>query len=602
MRGKRGEKINFKENFKTFWESLKGHRLLFFLVLIVAFIVEALFVIDKFLFKEIIDKGSLFINGELGQGPFIDILVIIAGVFLGVVLIRSLGNWLKIHLLVKLDSNLIYNIKKKFFNHILGLSHNFHTNHKTGSLISRLTRGSQAIERMSDILLFSITPLFFNLIIVGVSLASMSTTPLIVLVCVVAVFLTYSFIILEKQQKDSIKHNKTQDREKALVSDVFSNVDTIKYFGQDNRIKSFFKRAATNVRRKKIKAENHYRWFDGGQSLIIGIGTFLLIYFPIKEFLAGEITIGTVVFIYTVYGNVVRPMFNFVHGARGFYKSMADVQELFKYEEIENEIKDKKGAKNLKVEKGNIEFKNVDFSYGKNKNKNKKNQKVFEDFNLKIKPNEKIALVGRSGCGKTTLIKLLNRFYDVDSGQILIDGKDIRNYKKKSVRSEIGTVPQEGILFDDTIYNNIKFANPSASPQEVKKAIKFAQLDRIIEKLPNKEKTIVGERGVKLSGGERQRVSIARALLANRKILVLDEATSSLDSETEHEIQKDLEKLLKGRTSIIIAHRLSTIMNADRIIVMREGEIVQQGTHRDLITEGGEYQRLWNFQKGGYIE
>src|SRR6056297_1230427 len=280
MKGKRGEKINFKENFKVFWKCLRGHRLLFFAVLIIAFIVEGLFVVDKFLFKEIIDKGTLFSQGELAKSGFTEILIIIAGIFLGVVLLRSIGDWVKIHLLVKLDSNLIFSVKKKFFNHILGLSHDFHTNHKTGSLISRLGRGSQAIENMSDILLFNITPLFFNLIIVGFSLASFSLTPLFVLVGTVIVFLTYSLYILERQQKDSIKHNKAQDKEKALVSDVLTNIDTVKYFGQDHRIKGFFNRAAQNVKYRLRKAANHYRWFDGGQSLILGAGIFLLLYFP----------------------------------------------------------------------------------------------------------------------------------------------------------------------------------------------------------------------------------------------------------------------------------------------------------------------------------
>jgi ABC-type multidrug transport system fused ATPase/permease subunit len=226
----------------------------------------------------------------------------------------------------------------------------------------------------------------------------------------------------------------------------------------------------------------------------------------------------------------------------------------------------------------------------------------LQDFNLKIKPNEKVALVGHSGCGKTTLVKLLNRFYDVDSGNILIDGKDIRDVKQESLRAETGIVPQECILFDDTIYNNIKFADQKASRKEVMDAIRFAQLDKIINNFPKRENTIVGERGVKLSGGEKQRVSIARAILANKKMLVLDEATSALDSQTEYEIQKSLQKLLESRTSIIIAHRLSTIMNADRIIVMKSGKIIQQGKHADLIREEGEYKKLWNLQKGGYIK
>ena len=192
--------------------------------------------------------------------------------------------------------------------------------------------------------------------------------------------------------------------------------------------------------------------------------------------------------------------------------------------------------------------------------------------------------------------------YNLQGGEILIDGKNIEEFKQESLRSELSIVPQECVLFDDTIYNNIKFSNPQATRKEIMEAIRLAQLDKIVNKFPDKEKTIVGERGVKLSGGEKQRVSIARAILANKKILVLDEATSALDSQTEHEIQKALDTLLEGRTSIIIAHRLSTIMNADRIIVMKGGSVVEQGNHNTLIRKNGEYQKLWNLQKGGYIK
>jgi ATP-binding cassette subfamily B protein len=305
-------------------------------------------------------------------------------------------------------------------------------------------------------------------------------------------------------------------------------------------------------------------------------------------------TLGELTFIYTVYGNIVAPMFGFVYGIRGFYRAMADFQDLFEYGKLQNEIKDKYNAEKLKIKKGEIVFDNISFNYGK--------RKLFENFNLNIKPNEKVALVGHSGCGKTSLIKLLYRFYDLIGGRILIDGKDVKEVKQESLRSEMSIVPQEAILFDDTVYNNIAFANPSAKKEDVLKAIKFAQLDKIIENFPEKENTIVGERGVRLSGGEKQRVSIARAILANKKILVLDEATSALDSETEAEIQKDLKKLLEGRTSIIIAHRLSTIMNADRIIVMKQGKIIEQGNHEQLLKQNGEYYKLWALQKGGYIK
>jgi len=282
-----------------------------------------------------------------------------------------------------------------------------------------------------------------------------------------------------------------------------------------------------------------------------------------------------------------------MHGMRDIYRAMADFEDLFEYGKIQKEIKDSPGAKKLEIKEGEVEFKDIEFKYG--------HRKIFQNFSLHVPKNKKIALVGHSGSGKTTLVKLLYRLYDVNNGSITIDGKDIRNFKQESLRGEMSVVPQECILFDATVYENILFSRPDATRAEVMKAIKFAQLDKIIEKFPNKENTIVGERGVKLSGGEKQRVSIARAILANKKVLVLDEATSALDSETEHEIQADLKELMQGRTSIIIAHRLSTIMHADKIIVLKDGKIVQSGKHCQLIQQPGEYKKLWNLQKGGYL-
>ena len=273
---------------------------------------------------------------------------------------------------------------------------------------------------------------------------------------------------------------------------------------------------------------------------------------------------------------------------------MADFESLFQYGKIKNEVKDQPGATPLKIKKGVIEYKDINFSY--------RQRNILSHFNLKIPAGKRIALVGPSGSGKTTLVKLLYRMYDVQGGKITLDGKDIHQVQQESLRSEMSLVPQECLLFDDTIYHNIAFSNPTASKEEVMEAIRLAQLNKIIQQFPKKEHTIVGERGVRLSGGEKQRVSIARALLANKKILVLDEATSALDSRTEREIQQSLEKLMKHRTSIIIAHRLSTIMNADAIVVMDKGKIVQMGKHSELIRQPGMYKKLWNLQKGGYIK
>jgi ABC-type multidrug transport system fused ATPase/permease subunit len=283
----------------------------------------------------------------------------------------------------------------------------------------------------------------------------------------------------------------------------------------------------------------------------------------------------------------------FAWRVRDFYTGVTDLQSLIAYKDIEQEVKDKKDANNLKIKKGKIDFKNVWFKY--------KNKYVIKNFDLSIKENEKIALVGHSGSGKTTLAKLLYRLYDLDKGKILIDNKNIAEVKQKSLREEMSIVPQEGILFNDTIYNNLIFSKPNATKKEVIRALKAAQFYSFVQSLPEKENTMVGERGIKLSGGEKQRLSIARALLANRKILVLDEATSALDSKTEMQIQKALTKLMKGRTTIIIAHRLSTIMHANKIIVMDKGKIIQIGKHRDLIKKKGTYKQLWELQEKGFI-
>jgi ATP-binding cassette subfamily B protein len=587
-------KIDQKYNLSVYWSFLKKQKKNMFILLFIVLMLEAVHLVDKYLFKEIIDRGTEFSGGTLTKGQFVNILWIVLAIWVGATVIKYIFNWLKLHLNNRLETNLIQDLKERFFNHIVKLSHNFHISHKTGSLISRLTRGGGAIERLTDVVIFSVAPMIFSFIAVVISIAVFSLKPALVIVVVVVLFITYSAIFQKKQRIYRKIANDAEDREKANIADIFTNIDSIKYYGREKNIISKFSKLTRATKKAYLKEWDFWRWIDSGQILILGIGTFFLVYFPLMDFLAGKLTLGTLVFIYTVYGNLFWPLFSFVHGIRDYHRAMADFDALFEYGKIEQEVKDKSDAKNIKIKQGKIEFKNVTFKYGK--------RKILNNFNLNIAPGKKVALVGHSGCGKTTLVKLLYRFYEINSGKILIDNIDIKDFQQESLRSEMSIVPQECILFDDTIYNNIAFSNPKAKRKEVMKAIKFAQLDKIIKEFPNKEKTIVGERGVKLSGGEKQRVSIARAILANKKVLVLDEATSALDSETEFEIQKDLEKLMKGRTSIIIAHRLSTIMNSDIIVVMKKGKIVQIGNHRDLITEGGEYQRLWDFQRGGYIE
>lgn len=587
-------KIDFKYNLKVYLGLLKKYWVLLTIVLLLVLFNEGINTATKFIFKSLIDNGTTYEAGTLLQSAFVHILIILGVIFFALLIAKIIMKWFSVHILNILESNIIRDVKIKYFNHIIDLSHGFHTSHKTGSLISRVNRGGSAVERMTDLVVFNVAPLIFQLILITVSMSFFSGTTVIVVISTVIVFLVYSFIMQQVQRPSSMAYNYAEDVEKGTIADIFINVDSIKYFGKENPIKDKFYKVTGKTKSALMKNWGYFRWMDAGQSLILGIGTFLLIYFPIQEFINNQITLGTLVFIYTLYLDLMGPMFGFVGAMRNYYRSMVDFNDLFQYGKIENEIKDKADAKDLVIKNGEVELNNISFKYN--------TRKVISDLSLKIKPGEKIALVGHSGCGKTTLVKLLYRFYDTTSGDILIDGYNTKDVKQESLRSELSIVPQEAILFDDSIYNNIAFSSPHAKRTDVLRAIRFAQLDKFVSHLPDKENTIVGERGVKLSGGEKQRVSIARALLANKRILILDEATSSLDSQTEHEIQNDLVNLMKGRTSIIIAHRLSTIMQADRIVVMEKGKIVQIGNHRELITKQGQYKKLWNLQKGGYIK
>lgn len=590
------KKVDFRYNFGIYWGFLKRYKFLVLVTLFTILLASFKQVLDKYLFKIIVDQGTNFSSGALAVSEFMHILLIISIVFAGASLINAFVGWLEIHSINRLESGIIIDLKRKFFNHVLSLDHSFHVTHKTGSMISRIIRGGGSVERMTDVLFFNFANVAFQFILATISLIYLDWSSAVSIFGVMVVFVSYSVFLQRKQQGSRLEYVGREDSEKANISDIFTNIDSIKFFGKEALIKKRYEKLSSETKRAQISAWDFFKWMNGGQSFILAAGTFLVLFFPVMNLLHGSITLGTLTFVYTIYLSLIGSMFNLVQGVRGFYRAMADFQDLFEYGKIDKEIKDKPNAEKLTVKQGEVVFRDINFHY------NKKRSFGLENFSLRIKPNEKVALVGHSGCGKTTLIKLLYRLYDVKSGEILVDGKNIKDVKQESLREELSIVPQECILFDDTIFNNIKFSNPKASRQEVMDAIKFAQLDKLIETFPRKERTIVGERGVKLSGGEKQRVSIARAILANKRVLVLDEATSALDSETEHEIQRNLYELLEGRTSIIIAHRLSTIMNSDRIIVMKHGKIIQEGNHRQLINRPGEYQKLWNLQKGGYIK
>ncbi len=588
------KKIDKKKALEEYWKITRPHISLIIGITLTLTIIEATRLTERYLFKRILDDGAIFASGALPLEIFKYTLLIIAAIYIGILITRVMGNWIQLTLAQKLDSQMTFETKKKYFRHIIGLSYKFHTTKKTGGLISRMNRGTRAVEAMNEFILFIAFPLIIQTILIGGSLVLLDWTSALVVAISGILLFTFGIYIMGKQKEAHVEANYAEDSERANMSDILSNIESVKYFGKENSVTKKFENLSSHTKDKLMEFWRYGKKFSTANALIMGLGIFFALLFPMINFINGKITLGTVAFIYSTFGSLLSQVREFVRGLRRFHITLGDFDSLVKYKEIKNEVQDKTNAERIKIRRGEIEFRDVNFTYHK--------KKTIDNFSLKINPDEKIALVGHSGCGKTTLIKLLYRFYNLDSGKILIDGQDISEAKQESLRSELSIVPQEAILFDDTIYNNIAFSNPKASRSEVIKAIKFAQLDKLIKTLPDKENTIVGERGVKLSGGERQRVSIARALLADKKILVLDEATSALDSQTEHEIQEDLRKLMQNRTSIIIAHRLSTIMRADKIVVMEKGKIVQVGKHEELIKNKGIYRDLWSLQKGGYLQ
>ena len=590
---RKSKKVEIRPTIRLYWSFLKPYKWLFLVLVVAILIWQSLFIVDRYLFKILIDQGSLFASKSISSQVFLLYIKVLAISFITVVLAR-IGLRYGIRKQIRnLEGNISFDFKKRFFNHIISLSNSFHSKNKPGSLIVRMSRGEDSIEDITDFFLQLAFPFIIQIVIVSLSIFYFDKISAIVVIGVTIVFTIYGLFIQNLQRKATLSLNNTIDKEKDFIAGSITNIDSIKYFGKDNFIKENYFGYGNSSLRALLKHRKYYEFMTIGNMILMAIGVLLVIYFPLRQFLVGAISIGTVAFIYTSYLSFYGTVGYFVRNLRQFYKFTADFHSIIDYFKVKNEIKDSPNSRTMEVIKGEINFKDISFSYNK--------RKIIKNLNLEIKPGEKLALVGHSGSGKTTLVKLLYRLYDVDKGEILIDNNNITEYKQESLRSELSIVPQECVLFNDSIYNNVKFSNPKASREQVLKAIKFAQLDKFIENLPKKENTIVGERGIKLSGGEKQRVSIARALLADKKIIVLDEATSSLDSQTEHEIQNDLENLLKGRTSIIIAHRLSTIMKADKIVVLNKGKIVQAGTHRSLINEPGLYRKLWNLQKGGYI-
>ena len=479
----------------------------------------------------------------------------------------------------------------KAFSHIHDLSMRFHLDRRTGGLSRAIERGTRALQQITGLFAFNIAPTLFEIGLVSVYLAV--TYPikyvLVILVAVVG-YVAFTLIFTEWRTKFRREMVSQESRATSIGVDSLLNFETVKYFGNEKYEADRYNDALLKYMDAAVKSQDTLGMLNAGQLIARVLCQVTILMLAVQDHAAGQLSTGEVVMINTFMLQLFIPLGFLGSSYRMIRQSMVDMEYMFQLLDLNPEVRDDTNATPLEVNQGEIQFKDVCFTY-------ERERKVLSDINFSIYEGRTVAVVGPSGSGKSTLSRLLYRFYDTQEGSILIDGQDITHVTQASLRNTIGIVPQDTVLFNDTIRYNIRYGNPQATDEEVANAAKLASIHDFITDLPHGYETRVGERGLKLSGGEKQRVAIARTVLKNPKILVLDEATSALDIKTEREIQAALEEVAKNRTTLVIAHRLSTIVNADEILVLSAGEIIERGSHLALVKADGTYAEMWRRQK-----
>ena len=482
------------------------------------------------------------------------------------------------------------NLALETFHHIHNLSLRYHISRKTGALSRVIERGVKGLELLLRFILFSIGPLVLELLIIaGIMFFWFDYSYLAVIIIMIAAYVWFTLKVTEWRVKirKFMNDQDTDANQKAI--DSLLNYETVKYFSAEEREAKRYDGALKLYENAALKTAYSLAFLNFGQSLIITAGLIIVMAMAAFGVQNGYLTVGDFVMVNAYMIQITMPL-NFLGTVyREIRQGLVDMSEMFDLLEQPAELVDAKSATELKLKGGHISIKNIAFGYDKKR-------PIIKDVSLEINPGETVAIVGSSGSGKSTIGRLLFRFYDVQKGSIKIDGQDLRDITQKSLHSSIGVVPQDTVLFNDTIYYNIAYGLDNASRSMVENAAKDAQIHDFIMSLPEGYETTVGERGLKLSGGEKQRVGIARTLLKNPPILLLDEATSALDTETEKEIRHALNNASEGRSVLTIAHRLSTIAHADRIIVLEKGSIIEMGNHENLLLKKGRYYSLWTKQ------
>ncbi|WP_420416692.1 ABCB family ABC transporter ATP-binding protein/permease [Pacificispira sp.] len=545
-------------------------------------------------YKRAVD--ALDIQGSEGAAMTAGIVAIPIALLVGYGLTRLLAvvfQEIREALFARVAQTAIRTVALRTFEHLHALSLRFHLERQTGGLSRVIERGVKGIEFVLNFMLFNIIPTLLEIGLVCVILWGLFDISFAaVTFATIAGYIAYTLIVTEWRLKFRREMNDSDTNANTKAIDSLINYETVKYFGNERHEAQRYDSALKRYENAAVRSTVSLSVVNVGQGGIIALGLVVLMLMAANGVAAGTMTLGDFVLVNTYLIQLYLPLnfLGFVY--RQIRQSLTDMEDMFQLLNVPQEVMDKPDAQPLRAPEGKLTFSHVDFGYDSRR-------PILKDVDFTVEPGKTLAIVGPSGAGKSTISRLLFRFYDPSGGSVRIDGIDLRDATQDSVRAAVGIVPQDTVLFNDTVEYNIGYGRPGATPEEIREAARLARIHDFVESLPDGYRTTVGERGLKLSGGEKQRVAIARAILKSPQILLFDEATSALDTATEREIQKSLREVSKGRTTLVIAHRLSTVVDADEIIVLESGRIAERGTHATLLADGGVYADMWRRQQEG---
>lgn len=587
----KGANVRVRDVVAHFWRASKRHPvalLLMFGGIGLASIVE---VFIPLWYRDFFDTLSSSTDSASVADRSVEIIVVILLLHALLWSLMRIGNFSNAYMQAKTMAIL----RQQAFDVLLQHSYSFFTSNFTGALVQRVNRYAAAYERLVDRLLYDVVPIFLRVIGTAIVLWHISRPIAYIILAWVALFLSFNYAFSRWKLKYDIERAEADSRTTATLADTITNHNTVQLFSGESAESERFRDVSDRQAKITLFSWNLGMTVDSVQALLTFLAEFALFYFGIKLWVAGTITIGTFVLFQVYLLGLGGKLWQFSRLIRDVFEGFANAKEMVEILDLPREIHDPAEPLPLPKVNGAIQFDTVGFAFSNER-------MILENFSLSIAPGERVALVGPSGAGKSTIVRLLMRLYDVTSGAVRLDATDIRSLTLNDLRNAIAFVPQDPVLFHRSLLENIRYGKPEATDEEVLAAARAAHCDEFISGLTDGYHTLVGERGIKLSGGERQRVAIARAILKSAPVLILDEATSSLDSRSESLIQDALETLMQGKTVIVIAHRLATIRKLHRILVLDNGAIVEEGTHGELIErDDGLYRTLWELQAGGFL-